>query len=405
MDSEMNIASHACMKQPGSSPRGRLLALDVMRGITIAGMILVNNASSWSSAYAPLQHAPWTGLTPTDLVFPFFMFIMGVSTYMSLSKCGFRPSRTVVLHLLRRSLVIFLVGLFLTWFGSVMFGCLAYGRPFAEAADLQNLRILGVLQRLALAYGLGASLALVAPRRSIPWIAALLLIAYAIILTVGSGYEYSDSNIVARFDRAVLTPSHMYVDYAFGEPFCFDPEGLLATLPSVAHVLIGFMCGHLIVTAPDNVSRMNRLFIVGTLLAFAGLLLSYALPMSKKLWSPTFVLTTCGLASSLLALLVWIIDRRGCTWWTGFFRTFGLNPLYLYIQSMLLAVILGSVQVASSLAPEGITSLKGVVYFAILDPLTGHDPQLASCIWAIIFVFLNWIPGYLLQRRGIIIKV
>ncbi|MCM1449057.1 MAG: DUF5009 domain-containing protein [Clostridiales bacterium] len=383
----------------------RLLSLDIMRGITIAGMILVNNAGSWSRAYAPLCHAEWTGLTPTDLVFPFFMFIMGVSTYMSLRKYDFRPSGSVLAHLVRRTVVIFAIGLLLTWFGSMMYGWLAGGKEWTEAASLENLRLLGVLQRLALSYGLGATIALVAGRRSIAWIAAGLLVIYAVILTVGHGYDYSDDNIVARFDRAVLSPGHMYVDYAFDTPLCFDPEGLLATLPSVAHVLIGFLCGAMICGATDNMRRMNRLFILGTVLTFIGLLLSYALPISKKLWSPTFVLTCCGLSALLLALLIWILDVKRWTAWSRFFQAFGLNPLYLYIQSMILAVIFGAVQVPYDAVPGGMTSLKGVFYFSVLDPLTGHDPQLASCIWAILFVLLNWIPGYLLQRYRILIKV
>ncbi|MDE6154394.1 MAG: DUF5009 domain-containing protein [Muribaculaceae bacterium] len=384
----------------------RLLALDIMRGMTIAGMILVNNAGNWHSAFEPLRHAKWCGLTPTDLVFPFFMFIMGVSTYMSLRKSEFKPSTQLFIKVLRRAIVIFAIGLGLTWLSKFIYGTLADGKSIAEAANtLSELRILGVFQRLALSYGLGAIIAVLVKHKWLPWIAGGLLVLYAVILTVGHGFEYADCNIIARFDRAIIGDAHMYRDRAFGEPFIFDPEGLLSTLPSVAHVLIGFLCGSLICRTRDNSHRINSLFIIGSVMMFTGLLLSYGIPLNKKVWSPTFVLTTCGMAATLLALLIWIIDIKGWKRWTGFFRAFGINPLYLYIQSAVLAYLFGAIHVSTSLAASGTTTLNGWVYLAILDPLCGHDAQWASCLWAILFVFINWIPGYILQRRNIIIKI
>ena len=377
-----------------------------MRGMTIAGMILVNNAGNWHSAFEPLRHAKWVGLTPTDLVFPFFMFIMGMSTYMSLRKTDFRSCSRTFIKILRRTVVIFAIGLGRTWLSRFIYGTLADGKTIAEAAStFSDLRILGVFQRLALSYGIGAMLVLVLKQRWLPWVAGALLVGYAVILTVGDGYVYGDENIIARFDRAVIGDAHMYRDRAFGEPFIFDPEGLLSTIPSVAHVLIGFLCGSLLMTARDNAQRMNRLFLVGTSMMFAGLLLSYGLPLCKKVWSPTFVLTTCGMAASLLALLTWIIDVKGWTRWTGFFRTFGINPLYLYVQSGVLAYLFGAIHVTTTLTESGTTSLNGWFYHAVLNPICCGDAQWASCLWAVLFVFINWIPGYLLQRRGIIIKI
>lgn len=386
----------------------RVMAVDVMRGITLAGMILVNNAGSWSRAYEPLRHAPWHGLTPTDLVFPFFMFIMGVSTYLSMSKRGFKATPGTLGRIARRAAVIFLVGLMLTWISNLMYGYLADGKSLAEAADsFGRLRILGVLQRLALSYGLGALVAVTVRRRWLPWVAGGLLVAYAVIMWLGNGYEYgADDNVVAAVDRAVVGADHMYRDRAYGEPWVFDPEGLLSTLPSVAHVLIGFLCGALLVETADRCRQMNRLFLVGTVMTVAGLLLSYGIPLNKKVWSPTFVLTTCGLASSLLAVLIWVIDVRG--WrggWTAPFRVFGLNPLYLYVQSGVLAYTFGAVQVHTALAPEGVCNLKGWFYYAVLDPVCCGDAQLASLVWALLFVGLNWLPGYWLYRRGISIRI
>ncbi|MDE7387022.1 MAG: DUF5009 domain-containing protein [Muribaculaceae bacterium] len=383
----------------------RLLALDIMRGMTIAGMILVNNAGNWASAYDPLRHAKWNGLTPTDLVFPFFMFMMGISTYMSLRKGNFSPTRPTVTKIMRRAIVIFAIGLGLTWLSNFMFGYFANGMTLGEAANsFARLRILGVLQRLALSYGAGALLAVTLRHKWLPWVAGLLLASYTVIMIAGNGFEYADCNIIARVDRAVFGANHMYTDRAFGEPFTFDPEGLLSTLPSIAHVLIGFICGSLICATTDRSRQINRLFIVGTIMTFTGLLFSYGLPLNKKVWSPTFVLTTCGLAAQLLALLIWIIDVRGYRRWTGFFHAFGINPLYLYVQSCVLAYILYSVRVPSPVG-DGTVGINGWIYYTVLDPLSGHNAQLASLLWALGFVLLNWIPGYILQRRHIYIKI
>ena len=223
---------------------GRLLALDVLRGMTVAGMILVNNPGSWGAVYAPLRHASWNGLTPTDLVFPLFMFIMGVSTYLSLRKYDFACSGAAVRKILVRTAVIFAVGLAVGWFSRFCFsmqslaeqGVPLWERVARSANNFDRIRVLGVLQRLALSYGAGALIAVTVRRRAIPWIAAGLLAAYGLILLSGNGFDLSPDNVVAVVDRAVLGEAHMYR----GEGFPFDPEGLLSTVPSVAHVLIGF---------------------------------------------------------------------------------------------------------------------------------------------------------------------
>lgn len=387
-------------------PSQRLLALDIMRGITIAGMILVNNSGSWAPAYEPLRHAEWNGLTPTDLVFPFFMFIMGVSTYLSLRKTEFHASWPVVWKIIKRAILIFVVGLGLAWLGMFLKGMLVSGKTLYEATmTFDTIRIPGVLTRLALCYGIAGVIAVTVKHRWLPWIVGISLALYAVVMVVGHGYEYSEANILGIIDRALVGEKHMYISHAFDTELAFDPEGLAATLPSVAHVLIGFICGGLIVSSTDRSRQLNRLFIVGGILTFAGLLLSYGLPLNKRVWSPTFVLTTCGMAATLLGLLIWAIDVRGWKRWTGFFHAFGINPLYLYVQSIVLYYVCSYVRIACEAAPDGVTSLKGALYYTMLDPLSGNDPQLASCIWGISFVIVNWIPGYLLQRRGIIIKL
>lgn len=380
----------------------RLLSLDILRGITIAGMIMVNNPGSWGDVYAPLRHAEWNGLTPTDLVFPFFMFIMGVSTYFSLRKYDFKPSWAAFAKILRRTIVIFAIGLGIAWFGLFLRGILS-DKTFLDAvANFDHIRILGVLPRLALSYGFGAIIALLVPHKALPWSVAAILVVYSIILLTGNGFEFSDENVISIVDHKVLGPDHMYSSSIDGVRLHFDPEGLLSTLPSIAHMLIGFICGGMILSTKDNRERVVRLFIVGTILTFAGFLLDFGMPINKKIWSPTFVLTTCGLASSFFALLMWIIDIRGYRRWTGFFEAFGVNPLAIYTLAAVLSIVIGAVDVPYG---EGTTSIKSFVYQAIMMPVCGDNATLASLAFAITFVLLNWCIAYVLYKKRIYIKI
>lgn len=382
----------------------RLLALDILRGITIAGMILVNNAGSGGKIYAPLRHAEWNGLTPTDLVFPFFMFIMGISTYFSLKKFNFTLTGECLWKIVRRTAVIFLIGMFIAWFGLFMRGILGT-KTFSEAVFcFDHIRILGVMPRLALCYGFGSIIALLVRPKALPWTVASLLIIYSILLICGNGFSYSDSNIISIVDHKVLGPDHMYTSTIDGVTLKFDPEGLLSTLPSIAHMLIGFICGGLIMKTKDNEKRIVSLFIVGTCLTFAGFLLDYGMPINKKIWSPTFVLTTCGLASSFLALLIWIIDIKGKRRWCRFFEAFGINPLFMYCLSAILSIIIGTVKLPSSATESGLISIKGWVSGLLVQLCNGHA-YFASLLFAILFVLLNWCIGYILYKKKIYIKI
>lgn len=383
----------------------RLLALDILRGITIAGMILVNNPGSWGHIYAPLAHASWNGLTPTDLVFPFFMFIMGISTYFSLRGYNFTLDAKSGWKILRRTVVIFLIGMFIAWFGLFLRGVLS-DKTFWEAVlNFDHIRILGVMPRLALCYGIGSVCALLIKGRALWWFVGGMLAVYSVLLIFGNGFEFADTNIISVIDHKVLGPDHMYADTIDGVTLKFDPEGLLSTLPSIAHMLIGFICGGLTLSTKDNHERINRLFIVGTILTFSGFLLSYGMPINKKIWSPTFVLTTCGLAASFLGLLIWIIDIRGHKRWCRFFEAFGINPLFMYCLGAVLSIIIGAVKIPWSGVESGMISIKGWAYQAVLMPLCGDDATLASLLFALAFVFINWLIGLILYKKKIYIKI
>ena len=375
----------------------RILALDILRGVTIAGMIMVNNPGTWAHIYAPLRHAEWNGLTPTDLVFPFFMFIMGISTYISLKKYNFEFSRAAGMKILKRTILIFLIGMGIGWFSRFCYYWISptegigFGAQLWEAAwTFDRIRILGVMQRLALCYGATAIIALTMKHRHIPYLIATLLVGYFILLMCGNGFAYNETNILSIVDRAILTPAHMYKDNGI------DPEGLLSTVPSIAHVLLGFCVGRMMLDSNKSESReallnshLIKLFLVGAILTFAGFLLSYGCPINKKIWSPTFVLTTCGLASTFLALLIWIIDVKGYKKWCTFFEAFGVNPLFMYVLGGVLGILFGSISF-----PWGDGSIR---------PIFGDTG--GSLAYALLFVAINWCIGYQLYKRKIYIKI
>ena len=352
----------------------RLLSLDILRGITVAGMILVNNG--WGESYEMLQHSKWNGMTPCDLVFPFFLFIMGISCYLSLVKSEFKPTAPVIRRIVKRTVLLFAIGLFIHWFDNALSG--DYG--FA------HLRIWAVLQRIALCYCAVSLFALFCNHKyTIPVVIGLLVI-YSAILIFGNGYaEDADINILAQADLKLFGYDHIY------HKSPVDPEGLLGTISSIAHVMLGFYCGKLIRQKQTVSDKVIALFVVGTVLVIGGWLLSYGLPLNKRVWSPSYVMVTCGLASLLQAFLMYIIDIQQKKGWTTFFHVFGVNALALYVSSELLAILLGNYGISET--------VYGWIH-AVIPPL-----KPASLAYALYFVLLNFVIGYVLYRKKIYIKL
>lgn len=367
----------------------RLLSLDILRGITIVGMILVNNPGTWESIYAPLRHAEWNGLTPTDLVFPFFMFVMGVSMSFSLSKFNHQFSRSFLAKLIRRTVILFLLGLSLSLFSLV---CTGVDHPLA------HLRILGVLQRLALSYFFG-SLLIMSVRRPVhlAWIAGMLLAGYYLLLVLGDGFKLSEHNIIAITDRTLFGEMHLYREWLPDDSrIFFDPEGLLSTLPCISHVIIGYFCGNILREKREIQQRLLQISIMGIILLFSGLLLSYGCPLNKKIWSPTFVLTTCGFASLFLVLLTWVIDIRKKQKWGYPFQVFGTNPLFIYVVACILATLL-------EVIPVGKGAMQEKIYTSIF--VLFPDAHLASFIYGFLFICVNYLIVLALYKKRIFIKI
>ena len=353
----------------------RLLSLDILRGITVAGMILVNNG--WGESFEMLGHSKWNGMTPCDLVFPFFLFIMGISCYLSLVKSEFKPTPQVIRRIVKRTVLLFVIGLFINWFDHAIEGdLLCFG----------HLRIWAVMQRIALCYGIVSLFALFCNHKYTLHTIAALLVVYTAILVLGNGYsENASENILAQVDLKLFGYDHLYHKSAV------DPEGLVGTISSVAHVLLGFYCCMLIRKRETIEQKVIALFVVGAIGVIGGYLLSYGLPLNKRIWSPSYVLMTCGLASLLQALLMYIIDIQKKSGWTTFFHVFGVNALALYVSSELLAILLNNIGV-SEVIYNGI--------HAVIPAL-----KWASLAYAIYFVMLNFAIGYVLYRKKIYIKL
>ena len=365
---------------------GRLLSLDVFRGMTICLMIVVNNPGSWGSVYAPLRHSAWHGCTPTDLVFPFFMFIVGSAMWYSFKKYGHVVSKEISLKILRRTTVIFLIGLALN----------AYA---VYSLEWSSLRIMGVLQRIALAYGIASFVVLGLRAKYVGISLGIILIAYWIILLVLGGDDpFSlEGNFVRRFEIAVFGPGHIPVFKGVK----FDQTGLLSTLPSMGNVLIGFLAGRLIDQSEHRKDATKKLMIWGMAGIVLSLLWSMVFPINKPLWTSTFVLLTSGLAMVFLGILLWIIDIKGISKWTKPFQVFGMNPLFIYVLSIVLAITF-RIEFIHSGSGE-MVSVTNWLFGNLYEPLAGS--MFGSLLYALTMAAFCWFVGWLLFKRRIFIKI
>lgn len=353
----------------------RLMSLDILRGITVCGMILVNNAGGRYS-YAPLRHSVWNGLTPCDLVFPFFLFMVGISTYISLRKFDFRPSGEVIRKIFRRMFLIILIGIGIGWFGHICGG---------DFLPIDSLRIPGVLQRIGLCYGVVSLLVIYVNHRYIPWIAVGVLVIYSVLLLTCNGYSCDDTNFIAIADRAVFGQAHLYTKSPI------DPEGLVGSISAIAHTLIGFMCGKLLLENIPISKKLLYMMVAAVVMLVLGYALSGWMPINKRVWSTTYVLVTCGWASVLLAVLIYIIDVRQLNKGWTFFLVFGMNPLFLYVLSEVLAIVLSH------------SGMKSAIYSFLASLIP--DEYLASLAYSVIYCMVMGLTGFVLWKKKIFIKI
>jgi predicted acyltransferase len=380
-------ATPAASADPVAGPAaGRLLSLDAFRGVTIAGMLLVNNPGTWSAIHPPLAHAAWHGWTPTDLIFPFFLFIVGVAMTFSFATRAKRGDdrRALMLNATRRAAVLFALGLVL--------------HGFPDYLDISDLRIPGVLQRIALAYLAASAIVLYLGRNAQVLTAAALLLGYwAVMMLVpvpggSAGVLEPGLDIGAYIDRAVFGTNHLW-----SQARTWDPEGLLSTLPAVGTVLLGVFAGAWLRSHRDPPTKAVGLFLAGNAGLVFGLMWHPLFPINKNLWTSSYVIFTAGMACHFLAVCYWLIDVKGYRRWAMPFVIFGVNAIAAFFLSGLFARILTMIP-----GPGG-TMLKGFLYGTLFEPFL--SPVNASLAYALTFVLLWLGIMTVFYRRGVFIKV
>jgi predicted acyltransferase len=372
-----------------TTPSKRLLSLDVFRGITVAAMILVNNPGDWAHIYSPLEHAEWNGCTPTDLIFPFFLFIVGVSIVFALDsgKSDLNSHPKLIKSIIIRSLKLFALGLILSLF------------PYF---DFSVVRIPGVLQRIAIVYLVASLLFIKLKPKTLLQIFGLLLIGYWLLMSlvpvpgIGSANLGKDTNLGAWIDRTLLTEAHLWKSAK-----TWDPEGLFSTIPAIATGLFGVLMG--IILKAKQRTQENKvvwLFFFGFFGFLLGLIVDLFFPINKSLWTSSYVLYTGGLASMGLAFCYWLIDVRQVTWFTKPFVIYGINAITVFFASGIIARSMNIIK--TKLNGEEI-SLKGYLYQQFFTPYL--SPINASLAGAITFVLIWLLVLWLMFRKNIIIKV
>jgi predicted acyltransferase len=371
----------------------RFPSLDIFRGMTIAGMILVNTPGSWSYIYSPLRHAPWDGCTPTDLVFPFFLFAVGNAMSFSMGKYQALGNAVALRKIFMRAALIFGIGLLLNWLPFVRWseGSLVF-------KQFENLRIFGVLQRIALAYLGGALIVHFYKPTQAFVIAGFLLVAYWIILLM-YGDLTLEGNAVLKLDQLLVGDKHMYKGYfsaVMNSNIPFDPEGLLSTIPAVASVIFGFLVGRFIQQKGNSFEMISNLFVVGLISIFFGLWWGIVFPINKPIWSSSYVLYTTGLAMCILAVIIFFVDLKNYKRWTTPFIMFGKNPLLIFALSGIIVKVYGLIRINDQNAYGGI-------YENVFRPIGGD--YFGSFLFAIAHVLLFLAIAYWLDKKKIYFRV
>ncbi len=377
------------MTPADAAPRllSRLLSVDALRGLTVAAMVLVNNPGTWSAVYPPLDHAAWNGWTPTDMVFPFFLFVVGVSIPLALGPRLQQGGDGLVRRVLRRSLVIFALGLLL------------HALPFFSLATL---RIPGVLQRIAVCYLL-AALLFVFTRGSRGWcaqavVAGALLIGYWLVMTrvpvpgSGAGILTPEGNLAGYVDRLLLGPHIWQATRAY------DPEGILSTLPALATTLLGVLAGHWLRGGRPAGRAVGGLLVGGLAAALLGQLWGVWFPVNKSLWTSSYALLMAGFASLALAACHWLTEVRGWRGWARPFAVLGVNALALFFLSSLMAKLLLVIRIGPA-----DQRLHAWLFDHLFAPWA--SPVNASLAYALAYVLLWWGLMWALHRRGLRLRV
>ena len=387
----------------------RFYSLDVFRGATVALMILVNNPGSWGHIFPPLAHASWHGVTPTDLVFPFFLFAVGNAMAFVMPKLDAAGEAAFWKKIITRTLLIFFIGLFLNWFPFIKYNDAGnfVAKPFA------TLRIFGVLQRIAVSYFFAAVIVHYFKVRGAFVLGMFILLAYWFLCVAANPADpfslagWFGTNI----DKALLGEKHMY----HGEGVAFDPEGLMNSFAAIVQVILGYLVGNYIVQKGKTNEMLNGLFVAGCVLVFAGFCWDMVFPINKRIWTSSYTLYTTGLALLILSLMIYLLDFKnnpqeplGKSWWSRFFDVFGKNALFIFAMSALIPRTLGLIRISNGLNTAGKPKYLNPLswfYENLCKPIFAADPRIGSLIYALCFIGMMWGLAWVLDRKKIYIKV
>ncbi len=393
--------------------RERLISLDVFRGITIAGMLLVNDPGTWSAIFPPLEHAAWDGWTPTDLIFPFFLFIVGITTYLSMSARRARgdDDATLVKQILRRGIIIYLLGFAMAMFPFYQWGTID-SLPNASAFDriifrIEHVRILGVLPRIGIVYICAGLITLRTTLKQQVAIIGGLLLGYWFAMTlipvpgenaIGAVLLHTkDRNLAAYLDRLILGTNHTWVGSV-----TFDPEGPFSTIPAIGTAMLGNIAGRWIALKEKPLlERISGLFAAGSLAMVVGLMWNWSFPINKSLWTSSYVMFTAGMACVALATIMWIVDYCNVKWWTKPLVVFGVNPIVAFVGSGVMARLIYTLWHVSYNGKP--TAIQDAFYQAVFLPWLPE--RVASLAFALTFVLLWYGILLVLYRKKIILKV
>jgi predicted acyltransferase len=373
----------------------RLLSLDFFRGATVAAMILVNNPGDWGHIYSPLEHAEWNGCTPTDLIFPSFLFIVGVSIAYAMSSKKTDPllHGATIWKALKRALILFGLGLFLSLFPKIF---------TAPVEAFEHVRIPGVLQRIALVFFFASVIFLKTSEKNIFRLIIMLLAVYWVLMMflpvpgIGPANLEKETNLGAWIDRSLLTEAHLWKSSK-----TWDPEGLLGTIPAIATGLFGVLVGAYLKRKDlDPATKISWLFCTGLVATGLGLLWGLQFPINKALWSSSFVLYAGGIATMILSLSYWIIDVQQYTRFTKPFVVYGVNAITVFFVSGLLPRIMNMISWKATDGSEW--NLNSYLYSGFQNNLS---PVNASLAWAICFVLFWLVILWFMYKKRIIIKV
>jgi predicted acyltransferase len=380
----------------------RYQSLDVFRGATVALMILVNNPGDWGHIFSPLAHASWHGLTPTDLVFPFFLFAVGNAMSFVMPKLAQGTDANFWKKVLKRTLLIFAIGLFLNW------------SPFVKWSDehlifkqWESIRIMGVLQRIALCYFFASIIIYYGKSKMALYSGSVILLLYWMLTTIlgAPGHPYSLSGYFGNaIDQSILGITHIYK----GEGVPFDPEGLTSTLPAIVQVIFGYLVGEYIQNKGKNFEMLSQLLLTGVVLVFAGYIWDFSFPINKKIWTSSYVVYTSGLAMITLSVFIYFIEfKHAAGKWSYFFEVFGKNPLFIFVLSGFLPRVIALLRWEDHINEQG-----EKVYTSSLPWFYEHvckniysDPRIGSLLYALCFIAFMAILAYILDKKKIYIKV